>query len=258
MSTLIRSSFMPGRYNNYLIGGNLCNAFALGEIGSMEEFFMIGSEPTDESNYPMITANILDSEGNVLFRLVKNVLVFNPGHCSKILGNHIGYEIHDSEGNMVFKISTKFEEIPQLQDFCYITTIEAKFFNKKGEMVFLATGGGQNERIEAKCKSAIGFSGGFGLVMDYSEEELEMVRISLSTMGELNERITGNHTGKKIHLDGKFVKNATLSDCEIIIEDGSFLLGENCTITSCSFNFMGKAGNIFNLVKQLEQQGKPK
>ena len=61
MSTLIRNVMNPGKYNNYLIGGNLCNAFALGEIGSLDDFFIVGAEPDDESNYPLITANILVS-----------------------------------------------------------------------------------------------------------------------------------------------------------------------------------------------------
>jgi hypothetical protein len=80
---------MPGRFNNYLIAGNICNAFALGEIGSKDDFFLLGAEPEDESNYPLLTGNILDSDGNVLFRLVRNVLGINPGHCSKIFGDHV-------------------------------------------------------------------------------------------------------------------------------------------------------------------------
>jgi hypothetical protein len=39
MSILVRNQFMPGMYNNYLIAGNICNAFALGEIGSQDDFF---------------------------------------------------------------------------------------------------------------------------------------------------------------------------------------------------------------------------
>jgi hypothetical protein len=54
MSILVRNQFMPGMYNNYLIAGNICNAFALGEIGSQDDFFLIGAEPEDESNYPFL------------------------------------------------------------------------------------------------------------------------------------------------------------------------------------------------------------
>jgi hypothetical protein len=254
MSTLVKNSFMPGRYNNYLIGGNLCNAFALGEIGSLEEFFIVGAEPSDESNYPMITANILDSEGNVLFRLVKNVLVFNPGHCSKILGDHIGYEIHDSEGNMVFKISTKFEKSSFLNEEGYITTIEANFFDRRGSLIFHAEGGCGKEHIETHCKSAFGFSGGFGFVMGYTEEEVEMVRIALQTEGNINQKISGIHEGEVVLLDGKLLHNAILRNCDIIIKEGDFLIGSGCEISSCRFEFQDKAKKIFDLAIQLKVQ----
>lgn len=57
---LIRHRFMEGQ-DNYLIGGNVCNAFALGELGSTEDFFLVGAEPETDSGYPMLTENILDS-----------------------------------------------------------------------------------------------------------------------------------------------------------------------------------------------------
>ena len=84
---LIRNSIMAGKDNNYLVGGNIVGAFVVGEVGSADDFFLVGVEPEQESNYPLLTGNILDSEGNVLFRLVRNVLMLNPGHCSKILGD---------------------------------------------------------------------------------------------------------------------------------------------------------------------------
>jgi hypothetical protein len=101
---------MPGAFNNYVLAGNLCNAFALGEIGSRDDFFLIGAEPPDESSYPLLTGNVLDSEGQLLFRLVRNVLTINPGNCSKIIGDQIGYEIHDSAGALIFRVSSKFEQ----------------------------------------------------------------------------------------------------------------------------------------------------
>ena len=80
MSILIGNIIMPGQINNYLIAGNVCNAFVLGELGSRDDFFLVGAEPSTESNYPLLTGNILNSEGQVLFRLVRNVLTINPGH----------------------------------------------------------------------------------------------------------------------------------------------------------------------------------
>ena len=127
-SKLVKNVFMQGKYNNYLIGGNVCNAFALGDLGSKEDFFLIGAEPFDESNYPQLTGNILDSDGNVLFRLARNMLVINPGHCSKILGDHVGYEIHDGNGVLIFKVTTLFETLPGSQEKCFCYNYIGQFF----------------------------------------------------------------------------------------------------------------------------------
>ena len=158
MSSLIGNVMMKGKYNNYLVGGNICNAFAIGELGSTDDFFLIGAEPKDESNYPLLSGNILDSEGKVLFRLVRNMLIINPGHCSKILSDHIGYEIHDSQGNMILKVATRFEKLPKEEEDCFVTTISANFFDKNGNLVFKAQSG-KNESIESNIQSGFGFSG---------------------------------------------------------------------------------------------------
>jgi len=34
MTVLVKNQFMPGKFNNYLIAGNVCNAFVIGELGS--------------------------------------------------------------------------------------------------------------------------------------------------------------------------------------------------------------------------------
>ena len=88
-SILVRNTVNRGRINNYLIGGNVCNAFAMGILGSVDDFFLIAAEPLGESNFPMLTGNILDSEGAVLCRIVQNMLVSNPGKCSKILSDTV-------------------------------------------------------------------------------------------------------------------------------------------------------------------------
>jgi hypothetical protein len=245
----------PGKFNNYLIGGNLCNAFALGEIGSMDNFFLVGSEPSEESNYPMITGNLLDSEGNVLFRLVKNVLIFNPGHCSKILGDHIGYEIHDSAGKMILRVSTKFEKTDELESETYITSIEANFYNKEKELVFKATSGSEDERIESNCKSAFGFLGGFGMVIGYNSDELEMVKLALLTQGTINQKVTGEISNTQIELDGKYVVDAKLNNCKIIIKDGDFILKNNL-FNDCHFEFKDRAAQIYNIVMMLLNKNK--
>ena len=105
-----------GQYNNYLIAGNLANAFAIGNIGNPDDFYIVGLEPPDESSYPLINANIFDSEGTRLLTIANNVMIWNPNNCSKILGDALGYEIHDSAGVSIFKVETKFQPVDGLNE----------------------------------------------------------------------------------------------------------------------------------------------
>lgn len=248
MSNIIGGNvIMPGKYNNYFVGGNICNAFALGELGSDDDFFLIGAEPPDESSYPLLTGNIFDSEGNLLFRLVRNVLVINPGHCSKIISDHIGYEIHDGNGNFIFKISTVFGKLGNNVE-SYVTTFSANFYNNKGEVVFKAGSGGENDYIEASTKAVFGFSGSFGLVQGFDKNELDIASLMLSTGGSINKVISGNIYNKEVSLDGVALINAIVDKCNINISTGEFILKDS-TIKNSGFNFGGVALNILNLLK---------
>jgi len=254
MSTLIKNQFMPGEFNNYLIAGNVCNAFALGELGSQDDFFLVGAEPEEESSYPLLTGNILDSEGNVLFRLVRNVLVLNPGHCSRILGDHVGYEIHDSSGKLILKVRTLFEHLPGSVDKMFVTTLAGSFYNKKGELVFLANSGEQDERIEANVKCAFGFIRGFGLVQGMSKEEIDFARVALSSRGAIHEPIRGYLDAKELTLDGKALIDARLTNCKIHVHTGDFATFGQCGFEHCEFVFHDAAENIKNLVLALSRQ----
>jgi len=245
---------MKGKYNNYLVGGNVCNAFVLGNLGSTDDFFIVGAEPFEESNYPLLTGNILDSEGNVLFRLVRNMLVINPGNCSKILGDHVGYEIHDGNGHLIFKVATLFERLPKSKEECFVTTISANFFNKNGDLVFKAHSGDENERIESNVKSVFGFSGGFGLVQGLNEDEMNVARAMLSTGGAIHRVLSGHMSDMEVSLDGAALLNAQIEKCTIIVSTGEFILiGKNNSFSNSKFSFSGAAENIRQLVLQLNK-----
>jgi hypothetical protein len=250
-ATLSGNVIMQGRYNNYLVGGNICNAFALGDLGSAEDFFLIGAEPLGESNYPLLTGNILDSEGNVLFRLVRNMLIINPGNCSKILSDHVGYEIHDGNGQLILKVSTTFEKLPHGNEECFVTNITANFFNKNGELVFKAHSGDEDERIESNVKSAFGFSGDFGFVQGLDENELNVARAMLSTGGAIHRVISGSISGQEISLDGVAICNAQIDKCKINVSTGEFILIGDNRFNESEFAFDGAAENIRRLVTQL-------
>jgi hypothetical protein len=252
MSTLVRNSFNRSELNNYLVGGNICNAFALGALGSDDDFFLVGAEPNEESNYPLLTGNILDSEGNILFRLVRNMLVINPGHCSKILGDHVGYEIHDGNGHLIFKVQTKFERLPGESIESFVTTIAANFFNKAGNLVFFATSGSDDERIESRVNSAFGFSGGFGLVQGMDSDALTVARFMLESRGAIHRVLTGPIVNTEISLDGAAVFNAQITGCTVKLSTGDFgIFGTTNAFKDCRFEFYGAAGNIHALITQL-------
>ena len=212
------NTYLLGEYHNYLIGGNKTNAFAIGNIGSKDDFFLVAAEPTEENGYPQITGNILDSEGNQLFFLVKNVLIVNPGKCSKVMGSHIGYEIHDTAGQPVIKVETKFDD----ESESYVTTIGAKLYNKSRELVFEAKLGTEKDETVSNCNLVMGFSNGNFGFSNASEDDLEMLRIVFSSNGRIYERIKGEISGETIDLSGKLLQEADIHDCEVNISSGDF------------------------------------
>jgi hypothetical protein len=250
VTLLANNRFMPGRFNNYLIAGNLANAFAMGEIGSTDDFFLVGSEPADESTYPLLTGTILDSEGNRLFTLVRNVQTINPGDCSKIVGDHLGYEIHDSAGEMVFKVETRFEQVEGLEEPGYVTTLAGTFYDRSGARAFIAREG-ESEQLEANAKLAIGFAGGFGLVQGMSDHDMEVARVALASGGSIYRVVTGSVQDEEIDLDGTAVLDAELVRCRINLSTGRWFL-RGSSFDECSFTFHGEAANIRTLVRQGE------
>ena len=92
------------------------------------------------------------------------------------------------------------------------------------------------------------------MVMGYNQDEIELVKLALLTKGSINQRLTGEYNNEQIELEGRIVQNANLNNCEITIRDGNFIIGPNNSFESCKFNFIEKAGQIFNLVKMLSAQ----
>jgi hypothetical protein len=265
MNYFARNRFCVAQNNNYLLAGNLCNAFAIGEVGSLEDFFLVGSEPEGESSYPLLTGNILDSEGNVLFRLVRNVLVVNPGHCSKIAANLCGYEIHDSAGKPIFSVSTVFERPPTFDDESlpagarevsraqydpsremFITTIKGTFYDRGAKVAFRANSGEPDEHVEVATKFLFGFPG--GPVHGYSGQELEFVRVVVATHGRVQRPLLGEVRNQEITLDGLALIATNVTDCTVHVHSGNFAAIGEPHFTRCAFVFHDDAERIRRLV----------
>lgn len=211
----------------YLVGGNVINAFALGNIGSPDDFFIIAAEPSSDSNYPLITGNFLDADGNFLFRLVQNTLTVNPGHCSKILSDRVGYEIHDSDDNLILKLSTRFGVAPRRIQESWITTIEGNFYNKNRNLLVQANG--MAGFIESSANGVLGFrNGGMGIQYGLNEAELEVTKLALSSHGKIFQPLSGVIENAQIDLDGKVIMPGTvIRRCQVVLKNGNFkILGQ--------------------------------
>lgn len=172
-SLFTRCVFEPGREHNYVIGGNVCNSFVIGEVSSEDDFWLAGAERVDTAG-PLLSGCVFDSRGQYLFTLRKNSLVTNPMGCLKVSSGRWGFEIRDSSGIVIMKVETVFDFLPAVASKLYVTTLTGRFYDKRGRLVFLAQSGEVGEAIEADVKCAFGHvagSRGFGLAMNVSEED---------------------------------------------------------------------------------------
>jgi hypothetical protein len=234
-------------FSNYHIGGNICNAFAIGEIGAPDDFFLVGAPATQVDDYPVLTGNFLDSEGNPLFRLVRNVLVVNPRNCSKMRGDHIGFEIQDGEGNSVFKVESLYE------NGAYRTIITGTFYGKGGHEVARADKGELS--WNGIQKMVMGFTGsGFGIVVNLDDQEIEVAKWCIASSGEIHQILKGEIVGQNIDLDGKLLVDVTLRDCHARIISGNFMILGNLSMIETQVNYEGPAARIHMFAVAMNSQ----
>jgi len=252
MTKLERGRFLAGDVTNYLIAGNVCNSFVLGEPGASDDFFLVGAEPEEESYYPLLTGNILAADGQVLFRLVRNVLRANPGRCLRVIGDRLGYEIHDRQGKVILKVQSTHEQLSESGDRLFVTTISGNFYNRKGELVFLANSGEADEHLAGEVKCALGFKDGeFGHVRGLSDEEIGFARLALASRGAIHEQLEGDLDSQEILLDGKVISSARLTNCKIHIKTGKFGFWGQSSFDRCQFFFQDAAENIAQLLENV-------
>ncbi len=252
MTISAQKQYMPGFDNNYLVAGNLCNAFVLGELGSREDFYLMGTEPEDQSNYPVLNGTILDSQGNLLFRLAQNIIVENPGDCHRIFTDRLEYEIRDANANTVLHVKTVSTEVEGVEDQQFVTLISGTFFNKQGEEVARLDSANSEENISENLKRIYGFSSDeFGFVQGLEEEEQNYATYFLAARGLIHELLSGEIRNQDVELDGKFILDSTLKDCKLHVNTGKFILFGQCDFENCEFNFAGAAENVRQLVYAL-------
>jgi len=252
---LAKNTFELGQFHDYVIAGNACNAFCVGELGSYDDFFLVGVEPDVDSNFPMLTGNFLSCDGELLFKLTRNVITMNPGNCAKILGDHVGYEIHDSAGNKILGVRTVYSPGSWHPDSKLTTTLFANFYDKNKRLVFHANSGEEDERIETHTKQC------FGYIKDQPPQftfgpaaYAEQARIAFQGRGAVYQVIQGTVLGQELNLDGKMLIGANLDDCTIHVRSADFALIRP-KFRNCRFVWHGDAARLRDLVLLAEELG---
>lgn len=250
------NQYKPGRFNNYLIAGNLCNAFAVGQIGDEDDFFLVGVEPEYETNYPLLTGNIFDSKGKLLCRIARNALVHNPGNCAKIFGDRVGFELYDKDKNLILKMQTRFEDglnPSNKSEQMLVATITGSFYDKSGAVVFKANAGEADEHIDPDMKAVFGFSEGFGLIKNVKDEDIDFISFVLATRGRVHLLKTGRVEGEEFPLDGRAFVNAEVHNCTIHVKTGEFIIRES-NLNANKFVFYDQAENLRQFLMLLNNQ----
>jgi hypothetical protein len=232
--------------SNYRIAGTVCNAFAMGKIGSTVDFWIVGSPAASRDVDPMITGNFLDSSGKLLFQLVRNVLVVNPGDCSKIMGKQTGFEIHDTEGKTILKVSAELLDEASPKGMC-VTKVEGLFYNAAGQLI----AGSQEglEKMGITCPTLFGFNKIWEFTNAIAKDEIDAATACVLTNGAIHEIVTGTIENREIDFDGKIFIDATITKCKCLIRYGDFVFKGNCSLIDNNVKFLPPALNVYGIVQ---------
>lgn len=254
----VATPVLPVRFHSYSVGGHSCNAFAIGDIGSADDFFLLGAEPREESPYPLLTGNIMDSDGKVLFRLVRNVLEVNDRECSKVV-DASGYEIRDAAGAVILKVSTRHQPQAGNPAETFVTTLAGKFYDNVGRAVFTATSGSADETLESKTKAVFGLSGfgAFSTISSMTEVQIDIAKAVLLSGGANHRVLTGPIKDQTIELDRCALWDVQLSNCIINVRSANVsFIGSRTAFHSCEVNFFDGAAIMKNLIAHVLREGK--
>lgn len=224
----------PNHFSNYTIGGVLTNAFAIGEIGASDRFYLIGAPAESGMQQPIISGVLCDGDGKMLCRIERNGLVVNPGNCEIVRTNQLGFKVRDAQGSIVLHVQSRRRDVPTVGD-SYVTTINGPC---------VAT-------IDSEY-AAFGFDES-GLIRHAGLDDLQKI-LAMATMashGKLYQPMHGRFENQTIHLDGKLIADGTeIRQCRLIIETGDFVVvpGARFAISNNELDLRGKARNVAILV----------
>lgn len=124
------SLLLPAPHHNYAVGGDLVNAFAVGPVGSDDDFWFVALEPptTDAAEAgPLICANLFDAFGRRLLTLDHNEPIHNPRGC-RIERGPGEFLVTDPHGRDLCRVETR--EVRAAG--CRVSYIRALFKDRSG------------------------------------------------------------------------------------------------------------------------------
>jgi hypothetical protein len=224
----------PNAFSNYVIASVLTNAFAIGEIGADDRFFLVGAPPEPGTPQAILSGVLCDANGKMLCRIERNTLTANPGECEIIRTNHLGFKVRDANGAMLLHVETRRRDVPRIGE-SFITTLA-------GSCV---------PSVDREY-AAFGFNDS-GLTRHLGLDGLQQIlaTATMAASGKLYEPLHGRIENQTLHLDGKLITDGThIAHCRLVIETGDFVVvpGAQFSISNNELDIRGKARNVAILV----------
>jgi hypothetical protein len=175
------------------------------------------------------------------------VLTQNPGHCQKVMGDGIGYEIRDVTDQPILSVRSRYRELLGQDEPIYVTSVAGNLHDRAGRLVYTAAAGEESGRLVGDVKYAWGSRDELRLTHRMTEQDQQNVLAVLSNRGLMLEPISGEISSIELALDGKVLTHARVRNCKIVIRTGEFLIVPPCELDSNTFLFEGPAWNVVQL-----------
>jgi hypothetical protein len=236
----------------FRVHGRAVGEFVVGDVGSADDFFLVGTAAEEASGYPLLTGTLLGTDGGVLCRLSRNRLAHNTGGCTTHFGPGPGYEIRDAAGAVVLRVEAAHAEGVN----AFVTTLTGTFTDRAGRVVAMSDPADGLLAAEG-VRFAAGWQGqaqGFAQVAEMTEQERLIAGIMVTSGGRAWEVLRGRIEGRDVLLDGKILVDASLARCNLHVASGHVaMVGTVRMEAGCNLTYSGAAYNVAQLVLKMSR-----
>lgn len=238
-STIARSRVEPLGPHPYSLGSNVLPYFAIGSVGSPDDFWLCGLPVPDGSPYPMLSGSLLDSKGSPVLRFVNNEVTFNPANYRRIFGTSdhgIRISFRDQHNVEILDVETEYWQ----SEGRLVTSVMGNFHDKAGELVVEATRG--HLKMMPLVRGDLG--GAIQIQSSLTKDERNFLRLMIDSRGRINRILTGEFVAvKEFRLDNAFFHDLIVRKSRVMVSD-FFWPGDNVEFDSCEFSFHGLAASL--------------